>query len=80
MIARSFATVLSMVAVTVVLSGVRPAPSAQRADDKPSSTLLIPKVPPDGKYLFLQRKVDGNTDIYWVDARVLEPLRPKAQQ
>ena len=37
-----------------------------------TGTELIPKVSPDGKYLFFQRKVDGNTDIYWVDARVLE--------
>jgi WD40-like Beta Propeller Repeat len=42
-----------------------------------TGTELIPKVSPDGKYLFFQRKVDGNTDIYWVDARVIEALRPK---
>ncbi len=42
-----------------------------------TGTELIPKVSPDGKYLFFQRKVDGNTDIYWVDARVIEALKPK---
>jgi hypothetical protein len=45
-----------------------------------TGTELIAKVSPDGKYLFFQRKVDGNTDIYWVDARVIETLRPKAPQ
>jgi hypothetical protein len=46
-------------------------------DINATGTELIPKVSPDGKYLFFQRKVDGNTDIYWVDARVIEALRPK---
>ena len=39
--------------------------------------IASPQYSPDGKYLFFQRKVGGNTDIYWVDARVLEALRPK---
>lgn len=37
-------------------------------------------VTPDGKYILFNRKVveDGmNTDIYWVDARIIEELRPK---
>lgn len=46
-------------------------------DVNATGTELIPKVSPDGKYLFFQRRVDGNTDIYWVDARVIEALRPK---
>ena len=46
-------------------------------DINATGTELIPKVSPDGKYLFFQRKVDGNTDIYWVDARVIGALRPK---
>lgn len=50
------------------------------SDINATGTELIPKVSPDGKYLFFQRKVDGNTDIYWVDARILEALRPKATQ
>ena len=29
----------------------------------------------DRKFLFFQRKVDGNTDIYWVDAKILEALK-----
>ena len=36
-----------------------------------TGTELIPKISPDGKYLFFQRKVNGNTDIYWVDAGVV---------
>jgi hypothetical protein len=47
-------------------------------DINATGTELIPKVSPDGKYLFFQRKVDGNTDVYWVEARVIEALRPKA--
>jgi len=46
-------------------------------DINATGTELIPKVSPDGKYLFFQRKVDGNTDIYWVDARVIGALRSK---
>ena len=37
-------------------------------------------VTPDGKYLFFNRMVDreaGNADIFWVDAQVIEDLRPK---
>ena len=37
-------------------------------------------VTPDGKYILFNRRVDhekDNTDIYWVDARVIETLRPK---
>lgn len=37
------------------------------------------RVTPDGKYLFFNRMVDRstrNTDIYWVDAKVIENLRP----
>ncbi|MEP3226304.1 MAG: hypothetical protein ABJO01_10035 [Parasphingorhabdus sp.] len=38
------------------------------------------RVTPDGKYLFFNRMVDrstGNVDIYWVDAKIIENLRPK---
>ena len=41
-----------------------------------TGTELIAKVSPDGRHLFFQRKVNGNTDIYWVDARVIEAVRP----
>ncbi len=37
-------------------------------------------VTPDGKYILFNRTVDeatNNTDIYWVDAQVIEALRPK---
>lgn len=38
-------------------------------------------VTPDGKYLFFNRingaKKDGNVDIFWVDSKVIEKLRPK---
>jgi hypothetical protein len=40
-----------------------------------TGTELIPKVSPDGNYLFFQRKVSGNTDVFWVDAKVIERLR-----
>lgn len=34
-------------------------------------------VSPDGKYLFFHRRVGGNGDIYWVDAKIIETLKPK---
>ncbi len=35
-------------------------------------------VTPDGKYLFFHRTVsEGNVDIFWVDAQVIEDLRPQ---
>jgi hypothetical protein len=36
-----------------------------------------PAVSPDGKYLFFTRKRTGKGDIYWVDAKIIEELRPK---
>ncbi|MBO3697257.1 PD40 domain-containing protein [Roseivirga sp. E12] len=37
------------------------------------------RVTPDGKYLFFNRSVNSpdNTDIFWVDAKVIEDLRSK---
>lgn len=35
-------------------------------------------VSPDGKYLFFHRRVSGNGDIYWVDAKILEELKSAA--
>lgn len=36
------------------------------------------QVTPDGKYLFFNRNVgDGNVDTFWVDAAVIENLRPQ---
>lgn len=35
-------------------------------------------VTPDGKYILFNRKIDdNNVDIYWVDAQIIETLRPK---
>jgi len=36
------------------------------------------RVTPDGKYLFFERVISpDNVDIYWVDAQIIETLRPK---
>ncbi|MEE8295675.1 MAG: hypothetical protein V3R64_08180 [Sphingomonadales bacterium] len=34
-------------------------------------------VTPDGKYLFFHRSIAENVDIFWVDAQIIETLRPK---
>jgi len=35
-------------------------------------------VTPDGKYILFNRNLDdGNVDIFWVDAQIIETLRPK---
>jgi len=37
-------------------------------------------VTPDGNYILFNRRIDNesdNTDIYWVDAQIIEALRPK---
>lgn len=35
-------------------------------------------VTPDGKYLFFHREISpGNLDIFWVDAKIIEDLRPQ---
>lgn len=44
-------------------------------DINATGTELIAKVSPDGKFLFFQRKVDGNTDIYWVDAKAIKAVK-----
>jgi CubicO group peptidase (beta-lactamase class C family) len=37
-------------------------------------------VSPDGKYFFFNRKIsDEDSDVYWVDAQIIETLRPKSQ-
>jgi len=40
----------------------------------------FPSVSPDGKYLFFARHLDSITysDIYWVDAKIIEKLKSKA--
>lgn len=41
-----------------------------------TGTELIAKLSPCGEYLFFQRKVKNNTDIYWVDATFINALKP----
>ena len=36
-----------------------------------------PYVSPDGRYLFYTSTKKGNRDIYWVDAKIIEALRPR---
>jgi len=36
----------------------------------------IPSVSPDGKYFFFTTDKTGNRDIYWVDAKIIERLKP----
>jgi hypothetical protein len=35
-----------------------------------------PYVSPDGKYFFYTSTIRGNRDIYWVDAQIIEDLKP----
>jgi ankyrin repeat protein len=37
-----------------------------------------PYVSPDGKYLFFNSGRNGNYDMYWVSAKIIEELRPQA--
>ena len=36
----------------------------------------MPYVTPDGKYFFFTTNIAGHRDIYWVDAKVIEELKP----
>lgn len=36
-----------------------------------------PIVSPDGKYLFFNSGRNGNYDVYWVDAKIIEELKPE---
>ncbi|UCE08420.1 MAG: ankyrin repeat domain-containing protein, partial [bacterium] len=36
-----------------------------------------PYVSPDGKYLFFNSGRNGNYDIYWLDAKIIEELKPE---
>lgn len=36
-----------------------------------------PMLSHDGKYLFFTKNVNGNGDIYWVSAKIIEELKPK---
>lgn len=37
----------------------------------------VPYVTPDGKYFFFNSTRSGSWDIYWVDAKIIEDLKPK---
>jgi Tol biopolymer transport system component len=37
---------------------------------------ITPHVSPDGNYLFFSSKQESNYDIYWVDAKIIEDLKP----
>jgi Tol biopolymer transport system component len=43
-------------------------------------TDYCPMLSPDGKYLFFTSTRTGNGDIYWVDAKIIEDLKPKELQ
>jgi len=36
-------------------------------------------VSPDGRFLFFHRRVNGNGDIFWVDAKIIDKLRSDKQ-
>lgn len=38
---------------------------------------IYPRITPDGKYILFSSNRAGNWDIYWVDAKVIEELKPK---
>ncbi len=39
-------------------------------------TEYCPIFSPDGKYFFFTSTRDGNGNIYWVDAKIIEELKP----
>lgn len=41
-----------------------------------SSLEYCPKVSPDGKYLFFSSGRSGQGDVYWVDFRIIEQMKP----
>ena len=46
------------------------------AEINSTQTEMSASLSPDGKYLFFHRVVNGNGDIYWVDAKVIDELKP----
>ena len=42
-----------------------------------TKTEFAASVSPDGKFLFFHRRVNGNGDIYWVDAGIIAELRAR---
>lgn len=41
------------------------------------SGVCCPCISPDGRYLFFESSITGKGDIYWVDSRIIEELKPK---
>ena len=41
-----------------------------------SGGAVFPSVTDDGRFLFFQSRRGGNGDIYWVDAKIIEELKP----
>lgn len=37
----------------------------------------FPRVSPDGKFFFFGSDRNGNLDIYWIDAKIIDELKPK---
>jgi Tol biopolymer transport system component len=38
---------------------------------------VCPYVSPDQKYIFFLKMAQGHNDVWWVDAKIIEELRPK---
>jgi len=45
-------------------------------DINTSRGVMCPTISPDGKYVFFASSISGNGDIYWVDAKIIEELKP----
>jgi len=45
-----------------------------------SDDIYCPSISLGGKYIFFQSTKSGDGDIYWVDAAIVEELRPKAMK
>jgi len=52
-------------------------PPVYLGDEINNGGCASPFVSPDGKYLFFNSGRNGNYDIYWVSAKIIEDLRPK---
>ena len=55
-------------------SGTEPVNMGQKVNSPYSE--YIPSVSPDGRYFFFTTDRAGNRDIYWVDTKIIERLRP----
>ena len=45
-----------------------------------SSHEMSVSISPDGKYIFFGSFRNGNGDIYWVDAKIIDELKPKTER